>query len=491
VSLIEKNFSEVSVMKQMRIDRIAVGQYIRKLRIAKKMRQEDLADYMLSQSAVSNIERGSGEVSEEKINHLLAKLKSDKTLDDFYTPVLEDEEALLNEELHINLISIENTIDLVCPKEGLNQLKNLHIPDRHDFAVIVEFLRAKGYFHKSQLNKAHKYYFNCIHMLEHRYSHMKFTNLKSACYHELSTIEYKQNNFEQAVNYSTKAEECFLPYGERQYYREMIPISRAVYLEKLNRIGEALLVLNQMHSSKLETPSENQKCEINSFECKEAILNYYEMQAKLLAKNNHFSEAVNYALKGIELARIDKMFARSLELWTTLGSIFMSQDKLNLAECCFTMAKKLTRKVQKDYLLSYIYKQLGMLYYKGEEIDLAKKEFVEGLRYSKRANDISLQIEALIGIVQCYIKQDNREKVLEFSQEALALATRHAFCRQKTRLYFILTIYLRDINDPDFSQYLQQFFLAYCEFFQGGEEMSPFQDLMIAKQHLDGEPPNG
>jgi transcriptional regulator with XRE-family HTH domain len=478
-------------MSRMRIDRIAVGKYVRKLRIDKKMRQEDLADNMLSQSAVSNIERGSVEVSEEKINHLLAKLKSDKTLDDFYTPVLEDEEALFNEELQINLILIENIIDLVCPKEGLNQLRNLHVPARHDFIVIVEYLKAKGHLFKNSMNKAHKYFFNCIRMLDHAYSHMKHTNLKSACYHELSTIEYTQNNFEQAVRYSQKAEESFQPFGDRQHYKDIILISRVIYLEKLNRIGEALSILNQMRSTKTISSSTDQGDEFYSSESKEAILNYYEMQAKLLAKNNHFSEAVSYALKGIELARIDKMFARSLELWTTLGSIFMSQDKLYLAECCFTMAKKLTSKAPKDYLLSYIYTQLGMLYYKREEISLAKREFVQGLRYGRRANDVFLQTEALMGIIQCYIKQDNREKVLEFSQQALALAKQHSFRRQKTRLYFILAIYLRDTNDPDFSQYLQQFFSAYCESILGGEEMSSIQDLMLVKQRLDGEPPHG
>ncbi|MBA4496558.1 helix-turn-helix domain-containing protein, partial [Paenactinomyces guangxiensis] len=54
-------------MKKQRLDRIELGKLIRATRKAKKLRQEDLADNIISQVVVSNIETGKTDVSEKKI----------------------------------------------------------------------------------------------------------------------------------------------------------------------------------------------------------------------------------------------------------------------------------------------------------------------------------------------------------------------------------------------------------------------------------------
>lgn len=67
---------------------------------------------------------------------------------------------------------------------------------------------------------------------------MSYTNITSACYQELSRIEYAQNDLIQALRYSESASKYFVPDGERKYIKDQICISKVIYLEKLNRVGD-------------------------------------------------------------------------------------------------------------------------------------------------------------------------------------------------------------------------------------------------------------
>ncbi|RAL25708.1 helix-turn-helix domain-containing protein [Thermoflavimicrobium daqui] len=475
-------------MKKIRVDRVGFGNFVRKTRKSKGLRQEDLVDDNISQSAVSYIETGNGEVSVEKMEYILKKLDVKKKLSDFVEAGKEDDEVAIKEELKIRLAAIENIIDLVSPEEGLVQIRDLSIPLKHEYNVFVEYLKGKCFFFKRNWNKAHKHFFGCIHMLDHQHAKMTYTNLKSACYHELSTIEYIQNNFHQALSYSKKAMEYFQVDGQRKYYKDIIMVSQVIYLEKTNQVGEALNVLDDLTFDKEDIVFEKGEKGIYKSESKEAALNMYEMKSKLLAKHGSLAEAKKVALKGIELARIDKMYDRSLELWTTLGSIYIEQNKLNLAECCFRTALKLKDKVKKEYLLAYVYNQLGKLYYKFEDFRQSQKEYLESIKYSRKANDVYLETQALIGLGECYIKQNkqNKDKILACLNKALELAKQHNFSKLKNKLFLTLGNYMQEIGDPNFASYAMDFFYSYSESFKGGEN-----EMTVVINRFDGDPPNG
>lgn len=472
-------------MSSSRIDRIAFGKFVRKMRKSKKLRQEDLVDSNLSQPVLSNIERGEGHVSEEKMQYVLKKLGVEEDLSHFYQQETEEEADSFSEKVKIKLISIENTIDMVSPDQGLEELRELQLPPRHPCQVTVEYLKGKCYFHKKNWTKAHNHFFNAINLIDRQSPDMSPTNIKGACYHELSRIEYIQNNFKQALRYSNLAEQYFVPNGDRKYYLDMILTSRVIYLEKMNRFGDAQTVLDQI-TEKAKT--QNHETDPFFSNSKESLLNMYEMQAKLLLKGNRFSQAIQFALKGIELARIDKMYDRSFELWTTLGSIYIEMGKLELAGYCFTAALKLDKKVKREYLLSYVYTQLGMLYYKQEDFQRSEKEFLEALKYSRKTNDVYHEIQALTGLSKCWMKLNKRDQAISHLQEALSLANQHFFVDQRKEILLILANYLREIGDPRFQNYALDFFYSHVETaVEGGEGIMAEH----YKRHSAGDPPGG
>lgn len=468
------------------VDRIAFGKFVREIRLEKKLRQSDLIDDFLSQPVLSNIESGKGQVSEDKMRYVLKKLGIEEDLSKFYLDRKEKkEEEEANEELLISLIAVENTIDLVGADQGLEELRELSVPYKHPFQVILAYLKGKCYFKKKNWKKAYNYFFNAIHFIDKHYPGMRTSNIKSACYHVLGMLEYRQNRLHQALIYSDEALRYFVKDGDRQYLKDLILTSKVIYLEKLNRVGDAQTILDEI-ASRSRTNAQL----VYGSESKEASLNMYEMEAKLLAKAKRYPQAVKFALKGIELARIDGMYERSLELWTTLGSIFVEIGKIRLAQCCFRTALNLKKKIKREYLLAYVYSQLGMLYYKQEDIKNAEKEFSFSLEYSRKTNDIYLEIVALTGLGKCLIKHGQRDRALSTLKEALKLADQHTFPDKKNELLMLLANYLKSIGDPSFKNYALDFFSSYVETLEGGvEDMNGNVTFQPIKRHAAGDPP--
>lgn len=339
------------------LDRLALGEFIRNLRREKRVKQSDLVDDILSQSTISYIETGQS-AGMDKIEHLLKRLglKPEEIFERF-TISEEKEEDLLNEEWKLRLIAAEPLISLGS-NAGADALRTVQLPSGHPYHAWMEYLKGKWYYNRQKWEKAQNHFLQGIQLLNQSPSSHS-SNLKSACYHQLSRIKYLQNQFQLAINYSQKALLSFDPQGERKYYKDLILISQAIYLEKINRIGDAYALLEKFGSVK-------QPFLICS---KEATLNVFEMKAKLLAKSQQFPKAIEIALQGIELARIDQNIERTFELWITLGSIYLETDQPHFAEICFQTALRFKNQIKRPYLLAYGHIHLGMLYHKQKNIE--------------------------------------------------------------------------------------------------------------------------
>jgi tetratricopeptide (TPR) repeat protein len=462
------------------IDRKRFGNWVKKERKKKGFkRQEDLVDDVLSQSVISYIESGNGQVSKSKIVYLLKRLGFDeKKIEAFELSSIPEEDTTFLEEIQLRLISAENIIDLVSPDEGMSQLDHLSMPKQDEIHVTVEYLKGKIYYGKKNWSKAFHHFMQSIHTIEQNI-YLKKTNLESACYHEIGRMEYSQNKFYSAINYGKKALSHFQNDGERLYYRDLILVSQVIYLEKLNQIGEAQKILDQMNSSPFS--------HMYLSGTKEAALNAYEVHAKFLQRGKQFPQAINMALKGIELARIDKMYDRSFELWVTLGSIYSEMDKAHLAEICFKTALKLKHQIKRTYLLAYVYTQLGKLYDKKEERDRAEREFQQAIKYSRKTNDVYREIDALSGLGETYLHQQKYEQAVKVLNEALDLAKSHRFSEKTNWLLLLVGQCLVEMGDPDLQNIALDFFYSHLQSIEGGETMIAYS----TKRHSAGDPPGG
>lgn len=459
---------------EIKIDRFSLGQFIRNTRKQLKLNQKDLIDDVISQTTISNIERGNPTTGIDKIIYVLNRLGFDEeVLKKFHLPDERIEEDSLVEEWTLRLTATESIIDLASAEEGADFLRSVNLPSSHPLNAWAEYLRGKIYLRKSNWKKARSHLEQAINMLQQN----KISNLESACYHELGLAEYMENRYQSAVEYADEAFRCFDPNGERLYYRDLILISKAIYLEKLNRISEADKTLDMIsnHSYSKGAPYS-----------KEAALNKYEMQAKLLAKSERYEDAIQTALAGIELARIDKMVERAFELWVTLGSIYIETNKPYLAEICFRTALKFDDKVKRSYLRAYVYTQLGTLYHRQRNLEKAEDEFKEALLHSRKNNDIYWEVEALTGLGKCLMETNPRKAVEQF-HKALELARKHKLEDKKTDLLLLTAQCLIDLKDPQLNQIALDLLYSQLESLKGGEKML----REIAKRHSAGDPPSG
>ncbi|MDQ0417637.1 tetratricopeptide (TPR) repeat protein [Croceifilum oryzae] len=474
-------------------DRIELGKFLTKARKAKRKRQNDLAIRgKLSASTVCSYEKGKQTINEGHLSLILQQL--DLTLEDVsrfrqssFQPL---ENQTVNtteeEEIRLRLISVENIILLVDPNEGLRKLTDLKVANENPLQVDIHYLRGIAYAKKRNWKKAHKNLFDSIQLINQRHPEKLEGNLKTACYYELSRIEHHQNNLHQAIKYSKDALQYFHSEGERRYFKQLILIAQVIYNQKLKRWEDALLNLEEITN----TLDEEREFHFPLSESNLINLNIYELHASTLTKVNKRTLAIQYALKGIEIARLDKMYERSCELFTTLGSIYMESNKLNLAQICFETALMLEKHIQRKYLLAYIYTQLGMLYDKRNEMHLAVTAFKKAVRYSREIDDAYWETEALISLGKCYVEHGNFEQAISLLKEALSLAERHAFTDQVERLNLLLGHCLDANGDPQFEKYALNFFRSNVrkslkEVCAGGEE-----DMNARKNNV-GDPPDG
>ncbi|MBA4496562.1 tetratricopeptide repeat protein, partial [Paenactinomyces guangxiensis] len=452
-----------------------------------KLRQEDLADNIISQVVVSNIETGKTDVSEKKIIYLFNKLGlKEEDMNKFYIDEEKINQEEVAEELELRLESIETIVDLVDADQGLAELRCLPLPPGDPFIVVVHFLKGKGYLFKGNLKKSRKHFFEAIRYLNDKHAKILSTNLKSLCYYQLSRIEYLQNDLHEALEYCKKGISSFIIDGKRKYTKHLLLLSKAIYLQKLNRLEDAQTVMDQITTS----AHTNEQTEVtpSTIDSKEIALNLIELQATIWAKGSMYTQAIKLARQGIELARIDQAFNRSCELWITLGSIYSEKDKFNLAEICFLTALKLKDKIQTEYLLAYAFTQLGTLYSKREEFSHAEDHFLKAVKISRKINDAYQETEALMGLGSCYVKQKMHEKATKCLHEALDLAKQHSFMKQKNQLLLMLGHYLKNIGNPHYQQYALDFFFSNADpLFGGGEQ--PMLYSPTKRQVAD--PPNG
>lgn len=443
-------------MSKEKLDRVALGKFIRQQRKKLDLRQTDLTDDCLTQPVLSSIENGKGQVSEQKLKYVLKKLGINEDLTLFY--MREKKEEAVSEATKLRLIAIENIIDLISPDLGLAQIRELGIHDDHPLSVWTHYLKGKGYAGKKRWKKARKHFTDVIFLMEQKYTEMAATNLHSASYNGLSRLEYVRNHYSQALRYARQAQECFQEEGERKYLKEIILVNQAIYQEKLNRLEEAQNTLNEL------------KKEQAGYLSKEALLHHYDVRSSILAKAKMHSQAIQSALKGIELARVDKMADRLFKLWGMLGRIYIESGRLHHAEICLETAQQLGKKVRNEGLSAYIYIQLATLHEKKKQVEKARKYSLKALEFSSKAGHAYQECEALILLANGYFLQNQNERAFQTLKRALKIATHHSFSDLTNKLNLLIGTHLNKLGEPHTHTYVLDFLHSYVKTMKEREE---------------------
>lgn len=414
------------------LDREKTAKLFKKVRNELKAKLEDLSDQHISVATISNIERAVPTVTIEKIVYLARKLG----IDPQSLPTVSGNNSLDAEIIGLELLSVEQMLH-INSSNALRKLKKIKIPHNLPEYVYARFLEGECYYYAQNYPKAASFFLEVIHLLDHQFPHLKKSNLKCACYYELSRIAYYQNNIEKALYYVMEGINHYDEQGENHRYKYFLYIGKSIYLEKLDRLKEALQDLEFLWDQK------------NLIDSQKIVLLIYEQRSKLLWEMGMDDEAITCAKKGIVISRVNKIYDRALDLWTILGSIYLDKKQYTIAENCFLTALELIPKVPKKYLFITTYTKLGLLYFHNQELDKAKSYLIEGVKLGEATNDSIRYVQALVALGDCDFEQSLYMEAIESYQKALEIVKNQNMLQLEQSLYLKLSKCYTKIDDAN------------------------------------------
>lgn len=415
---------------------IQIGELLRKRRKELGLRLEDLADDFVSPSTISNIERGITYVNEEKVRYVADKLEVDlERIHDLLAKEKQEEEQII-----LKLTAIENMVDLMNPDKGLEHLRKLEIPGNHKLMGIVHYLRGKVYLKKKNWVKAQNHFLEAIRIMEQK-EERSLTNIKAASYHELSRIAYINNDLNQALGYIEEGIEHFREDGERLYYKYILHISRIIYLNKAERLEEALRKIESLWQ------------EIKEIESMDMVLELYKVRISILIKLKLYDEAIGYARQGIEAARINGKTEQACELWLLNGKIYLAMKKWEEAENCFLTVLNLQEKLKTDPLKMCAKTYLGLSYLEQKRWPEAEKILLEAIQLCQKSNQQE-DLETYMALGECYFRQSRFKEAIPFYEKAQDLARKGSDREGEHKIILKLARCYEQEDTEKFRQYI-------------------------------------
>lgn len=389
----------------------------------------------ISASTVSNIEHGKIHVQTDNLETYanVFNLSLKQILHQIKTSNNEDE--LIAKELS----HIETKIDRVKPEIILRNLRKIKVSNKSHAWYC--YLLGKAYFNKKKYPKAFDYFKETIQFID-EHPELEKTNLKACSYKELGRVVYFQNQINKALEYNQLGLDCYKEDGQRKWILHYLTICKAIYLEKLEKIDQALNTLEELW---------NEKDKIQSLEI---VLNMIELRSLILKKTSLYDKAIKYAYEGINLALLNQMDDRAIELYTTLGIIYRHKNEINQAEKCFLSALELEVSKKKEYLLISTYTQLGAVYLDKKNWTLAEKNLLKAI--SIEADDALRKCHALTFLGDCFFYQKQLDKALTYYNQAYSHANDHDFIQPLYKVTIRLARYWKDIDKSQYYSYLDK-----------------------------------
>lgn len=455
---------------------IELGKFITKRRKELSKRQIDLADDLISVAYISNIENGRLLPSPKKLRHLCSKL--DLNMDDLSTLIqANDYQSSVppDNKISFQLMAIENDLATVGAEESYQELRTIQLSNDDPHQAIVLYLKGKYFSEKARWKQAAHHYHQAIRLAEHH--SLQKENIISCCYCELSRVSYIQNDLHQAIRFVQDGIQAFVEEGLRSYVLYHLKICLVIYQQKLNRNEEALRILEELWAS------------INKIHSSEVILNMYEMQASILNDLEMYNEATRYAIEGLEVARLDRSYDRQFELWTTLGTSYQSMGCLCEAKRCYQSAINLMKKIKREYLLITTKMQLGILYAKEKDFELAEKMLLEAVQLGKKTKDEIRHSEALVALGDCYSQQKSYTKALSSYEQALEIAEEYRLLKLERNTLLSILRLSDNLDCKKYQKVVDKFIQVSVLLAEGGETNMKLDGAANLTLYLEGDPP--
>jgi tetratricopeptide (TPR) repeat protein len=299
----------------------------------------------------------------------------------------------------------------------------------------------------------------------------------AASYYELSRIYSRSNNYQEALVRVDNGLQAFDPEGERKSTKYVLLVSKVIYLEKLKRNSEAKSVLEKMRKYEGEMDTETK-------------LNMYQSEVNLLFREKMYDQAIQKAKQAIDIARREKSYDRSFEMWTTLGSIYKDLGDLQLAKVCFETSAQFELKIKRKFLAAYNETEIGKLYYLMDNLLLAEIHLKNAVNLSKDVDDAFYQFEALNALSELWLQHGQKDEGIQSLEQAYQLAHKHGLQTQEKNVALKLAKFYKELDQRKYHDFLTRFYEISVKLSStGGDKEMNFAQTVDSK-HRYGEPPD-
>ncbi|MFD1396521.1 helix-turn-helix domain-containing protein [Kroppenstedtia eburnea] len=421
-----------------------IGEIIRKVRKERGLRLEDLADENISPATISNVERGVPHVGREKALYLIKKLEIDL---DRVQELLQGQQLEL-ERMEKALFRAECLQDLGDPRQALKKLAKLEVKNSHPFASYYYYILGKCHNRLGHWAKAERALFNAL-----RLGDESDTNIISAAYTELSLLSYYQNDLEAALKYINNGIQAFKNNRDRPQFKYIMQRNKAIYLERLGRLGEAINIVHEVWDS------------LGEIEQIETKLSFYWLRSELSQRTGVYQEAIQYAEAGLELARFNYQPSHMFDLWIVLAEVYMKQGDWEQAEECFDLALTLRGKISSSDRDKFItaYSRLGLLYMKLNRQEEAAEMLEKAIRLGESCDDVPRLTTALHLMGDFHLQQNKREEAAVYYRRELEMARKHHLKKKEYQALLRLAQCFENVDEQEFARLTRRMYKVQLE----------------------------
>ncbi|MCH5585335.1 hypothetical protein MK805_10170 [Shimazuella sp. AN120528] len=401
------------------LDLVRIGGILRAERKKLGKSIERMAEEIaLGGTTISLIERGMPTVSLEKYQYYAEKLGKGI----LFGMASEADKKII--ALKEKLEDIEETL-LGNPEKAFLDLGKLNQTEEIESIPILQpnvyYLKGRCYSAQKDWKWAMDSFLQAIHIAEAQ-PELAVDELIPRCFLNLGIVYYHQDQFHQALTSTVKGLDYYEHSEDRGFHYGLLLLNKSIYLERLNLLEKALLCVEELEKHIKINLSLDQEFRIS------VIIQMYTLYATILNKLRMNERALEYAKKGIRLARTNHSYDHLFRLWAQISIIYESLGDLVNAERYYLKALELEPNLQdKENLFPFAFVHFAKLLIGKQQWGKSKQLIERSIKICRKIKDNWLLVQSCLVFGEWYIQQSQYDQAVPYCLEAEKIAREYAF----------------------------------------------------------------
>ncbi|WP_028776706.1 helix-turn-helix transcriptional regulator [Shimazuella kribbensis] len=433
------------------VDLVRIGGVLRAERKKSGKSIERLAEEIaLGGTTISLIERGMPTVSLEKYQYYAEKLgkgilfgmanEADKKI-----IALKEQLQDIEDILHAN------------PKKAFEDLKKLNELEQIESIPILQpffyHIKAKYYLRKKEWGLAKDCFLQAIDMAKTQ-PELAVNDIIPRCYLDLGIVYFYQDQFHQAL-LSTDQGLDYYNYNEMNpYYYGLLLFNKSTYLERLNLLEKALLSIEKLEQHIKFNLCLEEESRIT------VIIQMYMLYATILNRLHMNERALEYAKKGIKLAKVNRNYYYLFRIWGQTSVIYESLGDFMSSERYFLKAMDLEPILKdEEQVFPYSFVHFAKLLIRKQEWHKSKQMIERSIQICRKNNFHFLLTQFLLVLGEWYILQNQHDQAVLLCLEAEKIAREYKFEELSSKsLSSLCTCYDALQDNANFLEYAKKLY---------------------------------